>query len=398
MIATDKEIFGPDDELRIRTKGRPKVNRDLARRLIEADYKTSQIAKALRCSSKTVRRIKAELIESGELNPEEMKDRLDIVEADFDEECIRATGISFHSWLKNRTVNHTTIFNFSRRTWDTIWGRPSLVLTKDPNQKIGDTLCQKFLEVFREDNKRIRRRKSLIRYLFRYLGRHDLCDRHLTMTKSRDPKRVRRIPQISMTDFPRKLVECFDLMYRELGDEVETALMFKLVSQMRTGKGDKGLMGIRVGSNGESYLIMSSPDEYRCSVLEKMNEQWDITWIPRDVRERLYKVYLERDESEKLFSFKISTVTKSWRAITEKIVGVGMTLHDLRKVGITWLYVMGLPLEIATSLNCGWKDLNTPRDHYLDLRRLLKKSEKQAYREQIPMWYKEGLEEYMKEE
>ena len=55
---------------------------------------------------------------------------------------------------------------------------------------------------------------------------------------------------------------------------------------------------------------------------------------------------------------------------------------------------MNIPLEIATSINVGWKDLSTARDHYLDLRSFLKKSARLAYRENIPAWYKDGLEEY----
>lgn len=55
---------------------------------------------------------------------------------------------------------------------------------------------------------------------------------------------------------------------------------------------------------------------------------------------------------------------------------------------------MGIPLEIATTLNVGWKDLSTARDHYLELRAFLKKSARHAYRVNISEWYKEGLDEY----
>ena len=397
MIGTDKEMLGEEEQLRVSTKGRPKVNRELAKRLIQAKYSTSQIAKALKCSAKTVRRIKAELIESGELTDLDAEPTLDVVEADFDAECERATGISYYQWLKNRTTTYSTIFNFCRRVWSEIWGRPSLVMAKDDNLQLGDTLCVKFLEVFGEDIKRIRRRKKHIRNIFRFLGRHDLCDRHLTMTQSRDPRPVRRIPEISMIDFPAKLVRCLSEMRARMGDEVETGVMFKLVSQVRTGAGNRGLRGLTVGSGSPSYIIMSSPDEYRCHVLEKLREEWDITWIPKEVRDKLYRIYEQRSEGQRLFQFKLSDVLKEWRNITEQIIGVGMTLHDLRKVSITWLYICGVPLEIATLLNVGWKDLNTPRDHYIELRKLLKKSDRLRYREQIPKWFKEGLDEYIED-
>ncbi len=40
---------------------------------------------------------------------------------------------------------------------------------------------------------------------------------------------------------------------------------------------------------------------------------------------------------------------------------------------------------------------STAQKHYLHMRGLLKKSERKAYRDNIPEWYKEGLEEYREE-
>ena len=394
---TDKEIFGEDEPDRILNGGpkggAPRINRDLARRLFQAGFKPSQVAKKLSCHVVTARKIRKELEESGELTSELREEGLTIVQADFDEECTMAVGISFADWLKTKTVKHKRIFNFCQRTWE-LWGRPSLVLTKDSGNKLGDQLCMKFLDRFGEDVKRIRERKKLIRNLFRFLGRHDLNDRYLTMTQSRDPRPIRRIPVIEMKVFPTKV----ELMLEGLearDPEFRTAGELKITSQMRTGVRavGRGLMGIR-RDEGSSYLIMSGPDEFRFQVLEKMRETWDITWIPRSLRLRLWELYQKRKTGEPLFSFKVDDFRKAVKAESLKHIGVELVPHDLRKISITWLFVMGVPLELAVMINVGWKDLNTPKDHYLHMRGLLKKSERKAYRDNISEWYKEGLDEY----
>jgi len=59
------------------------------------------------------------------------------------------------------------------------------------------------------------------------------------------------------------------------------------------------------------------------------------------------------------------------------------------------MYAMGVPLEIATEINVGWRDLNTAKRHYLGLRGLLGKQDRGAYVDLIPSWFKEGLEDYV---
>lgn len=71
-----------------------------------------------------------------------------------------------------------------------------------------------------------------------------------------------------------------------------------------------------------------------------------------------------------------------------------MIPHDLRKTSITWLFVCGIPLELAVDINVGWKDLRPQKGHYLQTRDLLKKTARAEYSASIPDWYKEGLEEY----
>ncbi len=395
---TDREIFGEDEpELLAPEGGRPAFNRDLARRLFLAGFTPSKVAKRLGCHPKTAQRIRRELEKLGELEKEERQD-LNIVQADFDEECNMAMGISFYEWLRGKTVKATRIFNFCQRTWVHVWERPSLVLVaKDRNNPLGDQLCQKFINTFGEDKARIRGRKKLIRNLFRFLGRQDLNDRFLTMTVARDPRSIKKLPEIELTHFPKLLDEVLESLNHD--PQKKTALRFKIVTQMRTGnqaKG-KGLMGMRVGSGSPSWLIMTGPDEFRGGVSEKANRDWRITWIPKPIREELYKIYEHRKPGDQLFDFDINEIRTEFKKLTKEKIGRAMTLHDLRKVSITWLYICRVPLERATMLNVGWDDLNTPRDHYLQIGDLMKKSEREAYLAHIPDWFKEGLDEYTRE-
>ena len=399
---TDGEIFGDDENTRIQTNGskggRPTINRDLARRLFQAKFSAKQVAAKLKCHIVTARTIRKELEESGELTTEDRDQGLSIVQADFDEECKLAIGISFADWLKTKTKAHNRIFAFCQRTWLHVWDRPSLVMAKDSDNQLGDKLCMAFLKQFGDDDKRIRNRKKLIRNLFRFLGRRDLCDRYLTMTDSRDPRNIKRIPQIEMHEFPVEVQSFFDEM-NATNDQMGLGAEFKLISQMRTGdRGEgRGLMGLRVGAGHSSYIIMNGPDEFRIHVLEKMKEEWDITWIPRRVRERLWELYQKREHGEYLFSFPVRKFREMVKMLSLKHTGVELIPHDIRKVSVTWLFIMGVPLELAVMINVGWRDMSTVQKHYLHMRNLLKKSDRLAYREQIPAWYKDGLDEYTEE-
>lgn len=398
-IGTDQQIFVKEEPTRKKVEGRPEFNRDLARRLLISGYSTNQIMASLKCSQKTVYRMKAELIAEGVLNAEEVKEAATpLTDADFDSECKRATGISFKEWLLSRMNRGTAIssFNFSSRVWDQTWKKPSLIQVKDSNNQLGGVLCQAFLKQFGEDLIRIRGRKKRIRNLFRFLGRSDLCDRFLTMSNARDPRNVRRLPVIELPDFPLKFIRALELM----PEEYRLAIMFKIVTQIRTGSRvkDTGFYGLKKGNGNISYLIMDSPASYRCHVLEKMREEWDITHIPIDVATRLFELYNKTAEGDQVFgSINKQKLRRLWKAATLKEIGTEFTLHDLRKISITWFWVCGIPLEIAVSLNVGWKDLNTPKDHYLQLRSLLKKSQRVVYVNNIPAWFKEGLKEYMED-
>ena len=394
-IGTDMEIFKEEEGIRVTTSGRPKVNRELGYQLLKAGYGTRYIKRVLKCSARTVRLMRQELKEKGDIEGIEATPEMDKLALNFEEECLRAVGISYYDWLKAKTVSHVRIFNFSKLVWTQIWEKPSLILVRDPKNPLGDQICMKWLNTFGEDTKRLRGRKKLIRYLFRFLGRMDLCDRYLTMSRSREPEVVREIPELTLLDFPTKLGMAIDMVEKNHGREYGTALRFKLVTQMRTGRGERELMGMSVGKPNGTWLVMSNPEQFRGEIVGKGREKWILEWIPKRVREEVYKVYVQRERGDKLFTFKIAVLRKAFKEATEKVGLPPMHLHDLRKVSITWLWCMGIPLEIATEINVGWKDLNTVKKHYLRMRELLKKSDRVSYREMIPDWFKDGLEEYL---
>ena len=394
---TDNEIFGPDEVKRVLTKGRPKVNRDLARRLFEAEkYTTAQIAKQLRCGEVTVRRIRREFEADGTLAIEKNVRTSNLVEADFDDECRSAKGTSFLEFLATKRKNPKKVFNFCRKVWDKVWDKPSLVKVADDNDQLGDQICIKFLTVF-NDPERSRDRKKLIRPLFKFLGRGDLNDKYLTMSQSRDPRSYERIPEINDPNFPILFQKCLDEIER-IQPGYALAIKCKLVWQMRTGdrKAERGFAGIRCGTEGKSYAYFGSPENYQIHVLEKMGEEWDIGWMPSEVRNELYELWKTRPTGDPLWAMSKAKLLKAWGDVTERIIGRRLKLHHLRKVSITWLYVCGLHLEVAARLNVGWKDLSTVDRHYMDIGAMVKHSFRETYVKNIPAWFKDGLDEYIR--
>ena len=409
---SDSKMMGKVDRNTVKNHnpkgGRPKVNRNLALILMKAktdgfpSYSSTQIMRRLNCGHDVYFRMKKEFEEAGLLEGSEQTRIAGLTEALFDEEMKRATGNSFLIWCKDKSpTQYRRIFSFCETVWNNVFDKPSIMTLKDSTDHLGDVLCQKFLNYFMggdekeriENRKRMRNRLKLIRFMFRYIGRMDLCDKYLTMTESKYPTNVRTVEQIEMDNFPTLLIKCVE----QLEPLDQLTVKCKLVFQGRTGRKvtEKGLSGLK-RDTGESRLIMNSIDDFRCHILEKRNEQWEITYIPRELRIQLYELYLTKKPGECIFT-NLKLLCKKWGVITEKIIGKKLNLHDLRKISVTWYYAVGLPLEIATDLNIGWKDLNTPKKHYLYLRKLMKKDKKKAYREQIPSWFKSGIEEYIED-
>jgi hypothetical protein len=389
--------------------GRPKINAEIViKHLKMVDqlgnrrYTNTQIGRMMGCTSRTVRRIFNKAVEDGLITPEEeVKKIVGVVEADFEAEMMRATGMSFRAWLYTRfkasRSSANTCFNFNSRVWSNIFEKCSLVDFRNLDSPLADQMAIKFVTEFQEDNKRMRARLKKIRFMFRFLSRKDVCDRHLMMEDGKHPRAKRDVPEITNIDFPLKWQMVEDRMVEELGEEIRLYLRLKICTQMRTGtfKSEREFYGMRKGTRSKSYLYMNSPDEYNIKIFAKKLENWNIIWLPQEVREMLWEKYQTMEDDEQFATLvKKEKFVQTLRKVTLEILGREFILHDLRKISISWFYIMGIPLEVCINLNVGWKDLNTATSNYLDVKSVLRKSKRVAYRENIPDWFKEGLDDF----
>jgi len=406
---TNQELFGKKGTLRApktSKAGRPKINRDLAIKNLKAKdslgnlrYTKAQVARLMKCTPKTINRIYNEAVEKGIIDPDEVAKAIGMIEADFDAECERAKGSSFRQWILTKFDSEsagTTIFNFCSKVWEQTFSKCDLVEFADEGSFLGERLTLDYVTLIQKDKKRSRARLKHIRFLYRFLNRRDLMDKHLTMSNSKNPRSVRRVPVISQTNFGLLYTEAEDRLRSVLGNDAVTDLRLKIVTQMRTGnKGkEREFYGIQKGTKSKSYLSMVSPDEYQFHVFAKKAEQWDVIWMPKEVKEAVFKRHEEMDPGDNFASVSVTKFRRVWGDATEDIMEDRLILHDLRKISLTWLYVMGVPLEVACMLNVGWKDLSTAHSHYIDIKKILRKSFRTEYRKNIPDWFKEGLEDF----
>ena len=195
--------FPKDPKAKVLVNQRKGINRELVKRLLSSKKFTyEQIAAYVGCTTRHLRRIRDELIEAEEITEDEAKNGMGIVAAEFDEECIRATGESFKEYIKGKRKRWKPIFDFCQRTWKHVWDEPSIFLMLDRSDPSGAELCQKFLKTFSPNKKRIRDRKKYIRPFFVFIGRDDLKDKYMAMSATMDPEGVREVPQIEFIDFP----------------------------------------------------------------------------------------------------------------------------------------------------------------------------------------------------
>lgn len=409
-VGTDKDILGAPSKFREVQKkgpGRPKVNKALVIKNLKAKnaiggprYTKAQIARMMKCTPRTINRIYNEAMKNGELKPEDFeKKAIGVVEADFESECFRARGLSFREWLGTKFKLETqaqSYFNFCARIWEKVWDKCDLVEFADMDSNLGDQMCLKFVTEFQDDKTRMRSRLKKIRFLIRFLRRRDLNDNHLTMNTSRHPRAKRKIPEISQSNFGILYTECEEIVRARLGNEAVNDLRLKIVTQMRTGdkKDEREFYGIRKGTKTKSYLNMVNVNEYQFHVYAKKAEEWDIIWMPKGVRESLFNRHEGLDKGDLVITTSKGKLLKAWGDATEKVLDTRLILHDTRKISLTWLYVMGVPLEVATQLNVGWKDLSTAHSHYIEIKKMLRKSYRAEYKANIPDWFKEGLEDF----
>lgn len=409
---TNTEILGQRSKFTEPSKGgRPKINRDLIIANLKSKdslgnprYTLTQVAKLCKCSRKTVQRVRDEAIEQGLLEPDYKEQEVfGVIEADFDAECERVKGYSFLGWLETRFKGKSTAlthFNFCSQVWEALWNRCNLEEFADSKSQLGDQCAMKFLAEFGEDSDRMRARLKKIRFLMRFLSRGDINDRFFTMDNTKHPRPKRNVPEIEFLDFPQKFVDAVELCVSyyppEQQKQVRLGLWFKMSTQMRTGdkNEEREFYGLKKGTDSKSYIVMSSPEEWKIHIFAKKGEDWDIVWLPPKVCEWLFERYNEIEVGDYLFDLPLSEFRKNWRRATKKIIGRGFVLHDTRKVSLTWFYTNEIPLEVSANMNIGWRDLNTATSHYLNLSGFMRGTKRFDYRENIPDWWKVGLDDF----
>jgi hypothetical protein len=393
--------FPKDLDAKAMVNSRKGVNRELVKRLLKSGRFTyKQIAATVGCTDRHLRRIRDELKEAGELEDHETKNGIGIVAAEFDEECIRSTGESYLTFVQNKRKRWKPVFAFNKRVWEHVWDKPSIFLMLDRSDPTGGQLCQKFIDTFGDNKKRIRDYKKYMNNFLVFIGRPDLQAKYMSMSKTQDPEGIREVPQLEDINFPLNLDKAISA-FREVYGTVEAAkIQLKIVTGIRSGdRGEeRGWAGIRKRNGDiqyESYITFSSPDRFVCSVLEKMAERWRITWIPSSIKKEIYKEWLQLEEGEPIITETLDMMRKRWYAVADDILGFHLELHDMRKVFATWLIILGVPFMQASKLNVGWADLNTLNKNYNQVKSAWRKSDILKYRENIPDWFKEELGEYV---
>jgi hypothetical protein len=394
--------FPEDPKEKVLVNERKGINRKLIKRLLASKkYSYVQIANYVGCTDRHVRRIRDELIEADELTEDEAKKGMGLVAADFDEECIRSTGESYLTFIQNKRKKWKPVFAFVQRVWKHVWDEPSIYLMLDRSDPTGGQLCQKFIDTFGSNKKRIRDYKKFMNTFLVFIGRGDLQAKYMTMSKTQDPEGVREVPQIEFIDFPLKLDQAISAYEKVWGTCEASKLKFKITSGIRSGdrEEERGWAGFRKKEGSaeyESYITFNdSPDDFVCSVLEKQAERWRITWIPPSIRTEIYKEYQNLGEGDPIVTESLEEIRKRWYPIADEILGFRLELHDFRKIYATWLIILGVPFMAASKLNVGWADLNTLNKNYNQMKSAWRKSDIQKYRNNIPNWFKEELEEFV---
>lgn len=416
-IGTDKVLLEMRKPKRVGRKGFDHAN--IAAKIRAIDEKTGKplttrrVRQLIGCSARLIRQVHDEmkkgmwggldgsgLVVIEPTTGQDVVKTLEAKELDFNEACKKAMGYNFGflEWLLNNNNPNSAkwIFGFCKDAWELV-GSPSIVAIADRSLPDGQNFANAFLQQYRSDTKRLRRRKKHIRRLMAFLNRHDINENFFKMREEREPIEVRHVPQIGLEDFPAKLEAVIMEMREKFGIEGELLAKLKLTTMLRTGSGseDRELWGIKRGANGATYLVMNGPDDYVFEARAKGGQRKPITWIPKTVRELLWEIFKQRKDGEPLFKIDVNDYRKAFKEACVKHDLPPLNLHDLRKVSITWLYAIGIPLEIAIEINKAWKSIEVMRQHYLTNRDILKKDKRIAYRDNIPEWFKEGLDQYV---
>lgn len=304
---------------------------------------------------------------------------------DFD----RLPGVeAYKDWMKTKwkTGGGEQKLSMVRILWENCFKKPLESLTEEDIVK----------SILWIDANRFNSRFSwriALRTLIRYgWGNPAWLERHLsTKGKKNAPRSIAILskPAFFEKTLPeiRARAQTIDWLDARQKDELELIFNVKAVTGLRTGhKGEeRELWGTRI-SAGKTSLQFANGEFVAWPVHAKMNEQWQISYLPVSVI-ALLKSHTERyGLRQGDFLLQTITPTQANKALAEICEGLGiekLRLHDFRKIYLTGLCLSGIPLEIAVDLNVGWKDLNTARKHYLQIKALNASSEYAKFTERF---------------
>lgn len=275
-----------------------------------------------------------------------------------------------HNWLKSRyddPANAEPQLAMIRNVWEQVW--------KKPLESVTEQDLLRAIAWIKENHA-----KSQFHWL---LALRTICrvgifpvewlTKHLSTKGKKGAYRIPAIltkPEFFKTILPKMLAESHSLegLTKREKDEFALAFAIKVTTGIRTGerKKERELWGTKI-KQGQTSLQITDGKLMDWEVFAKKKEVWKITLLPVDILKELVNHVGKYELKPGDFLIQELTTPKALKALRQlcKKVGIeSLRLHDLRKVYLTGLCLAGVPLETAVTINVGWKDLNTARDHY----------------------------------
>jgi hypothetical protein len=280
----------------------------------------------------------------------------------------------FKNWIASRFENEkggNQTYNHVKHIWEQCWRKPLESLTEQDIIKAISWIKETYPSGQFQPILAIR---ALIRF---GIGDPSWLTKHLsTKGKKAEPRTVALLQQAVFYDeiFPRMLQEAAKAAWLtpRQRDELVLALALKVSSGIRSGdrKKERELWGTQL-FGGKTNLQYRNGKIIDWIVFAKKKEIWHIRFLPPPILKLLGDFIAKYSIKPGLFliqELEQGKALKSVKQICKNLEIEPLTLHDFRKAYLTGLCLAGIPLETAVDLNVGWKDINTARKHYLQIK------------------------------
>ncbi len=281
----------------------------------------------------------------------------------------------FKTWIKSRWnteagVTHT--YNKVKEIWENCW--------KKPLESLVEADITNALAWIKENNPNSQFEAMLaVRALIRFgLGKPEWLTKLLnTKGKKNEPRTIGILtrPDFFTSVLPRILSAIFELDELErIKDELWLIISVKVATGIRTGdrKAERELWGTRINA-GKTNLEFRAGKVEGWTVFAKRREIWHISYLPEKVRLGLVRhisKYGIKSGEPLIQALTDHRALELLAQICKSLDIERLDLHAFRKAYLTGLCLSGIPLETAVELNVGWKDINTARKHYLQIKAL----------------------------